>query len=124
MRAFVGTNNKDEILSFDEMEKDENSVIVWIFPRAGERYHGPECSYINNEPKEVQLVASVRRDYAPCELCKPESVSDGNLVYCFSKSGKAYHLGSCFLVERYVIPIDEDEAKGQGYSSCSKCGGH
>jgi hypothetical protein len=122
-RAFVGRNNADEIMPFEEMERDGDGEIVWVFPRAGERYHGPNCGYIKNEPKEIMLSSAVRSRYKPCELCKPNKASNGNLVYCFPTSGAAYHLGNCFLVERYVISVSEDDAKKEGYTACAKCGG-
>ncbi|MDR1028626.1 MAG: hypothetical protein LBL63_04325 [Clostridiales Family XIII bacterium] len=122
-RAFVGRDDAAAVMPFDEMERDGDGRTVWIFPRAGTRYHGPDCSYIKNEPKELLLSASVRARYKPCELCKPNGVGDGNFVYCFSAAGEAYHLGNCFLVERYVIETGEEDAKERGYSACSKCGG-
>ncbi|MDR1953995.1 MAG: hypothetical protein LBQ21_05910 [Clostridiales Family XIII bacterium] len=122
-RAFVGKNNAAASMPFSEMERNDDGETVWVFPRAGERYHGPNCTYIKNEPQETMLNASVRSRYNPCELCKPGTVSNGNLVYCFPGSGQAYHLGSCFLVERYVISMAEDDAKKEGYTACAKCGG-
>jgi hypothetical protein len=123
MRAFVGTNNAGEILPFSEMETDDDSHLVWIFPRAGEKYHGRSCSYIQNEPVERILTTSVKSAYSPCELCKPDAVSIGSLVYCFESSGKAYHTGSCFIVDRYVVSISEQDALDAGYTACAKCGG-
>ncbi|MDR0357061.1 MAG: hypothetical protein LBH63_01615 [Clostridiales Family XIII bacterium] len=123
-RAFVGCDNAAIPMPFDEMERNGDGNIVWVFPRAGERYHGPDCSYIKNEPKEVLLNASVRSRYKPCELCKPSAMSDGNLVYCFPGFGEAYHKGNCFLVKRYVVSMDVSDAKEHGYTVCSKCGGN
>lgn len=123
-RAFVGTLRNGTKKPFSEMEQEEEDNKVWIFPRAGTRYHGEHCSYIQNEPKEVLLSNKIRNSYSPCELCHPESARDGALVYCFPASGRAYHTGECHVVERYVISIDEEDAKKQGYSACSKCGGH
>jgi hypothetical protein len=122
-RAFVGTRNPGGHMPFSEMEDDHDSHLVWVFPRAGERYHGENCSYIKNEPHEVILNGSVRGRYAPCKLCKPDSASGGTLVYVFRRAGGVYHLGGCYIVERYVISMSEDEAKEKGYGRCSKCGG-
>jgi hypothetical protein len=110
-------------MTFEEMEEDDDSHLVWIFPRAGEKYHGEDCSYIKNEPREELLSGTVRRSYSPCALCKPGELGDGSLVYVFPKAGGAYHRGECYVVERYVISMSEDDAKGKGYSACSKCGG-
>jgi hypothetical protein len=122
-RAFVGTTVRREILPFDEMEKDDDEVLVWVFPRAGERYHTEDCSYIKNDPKEMLLSGSIRNNYSPCSLCKPGGLSNGALVYCFTNSGRAYHAASCTIVERFVIEIDEKDAIKKGYTPCAKCGG-
>jgi hypothetical protein len=122
-RAFVGAENSGGRMSFDEMEKGRDSHLVWVFPRAGEKYHGERCSYIKNNPREVTLTASVRGRYSPCKLCKPGAAGDGTLVYVFPSAGGAYHLGSCYIVERYVISMSETDAKSKGYGKCSKCGG-
>ncbi|MDR3304662.1 MAG: hypothetical protein LBS85_01320 [Clostridiales Family XIII bacterium] len=123
-RAFVGALNDGPSKPFSEMERDEDSVTVWVFPRAGERYHGESCSYIQNNPREVLLDKQVRSHYSPCELCRPNEARDGALVYCFPTSGKVYHSGDCYIVERYVVSMDEEDAKKRGYSPCAKCGGH
>jgi len=122
-RAFVGASNSGEHMPFSEMENDTDSHLVWVFPRAGERYHGENCSYIKNEPREVILSDSVRGGYSPCELCKPGKSPDGTLVYIFPRAGGAYHLGGCYIVERYVISMSEEDAKDKGYTKCLKCGG-
>jgi hypothetical protein len=122
-RAFVGANNDGTVKSFEEMEQADDSVKVWVFPRAGERYHGENCTYINNEPRELLLDKSVRSKYTPCSLCKAGSAANGSLVYCFPTSGQVYHIGSCYIVERYVISMSEEDAQSQGYTACSKCGG-
>jgi Flp pilus assembly protein TadG len=121
-RAFVGSETSGDRMSFDEMEEDNDSHIVWVFPRAGERYHAENCSYIKNEPQERLLTGSVRGSYKACRLCKPGVARDGTLVYVF-RTGGVYHLGNCYIVERYVISMSEDDAREKGYTKCSKCGG-
>ena len=121
-RAFVGKTQGGAAMPFSEME-DGGGGPVWIFPRAGERYHGAHCSYIENNPREVLLSSAIRSRYAPCKLCSPSGRRDGTLVYCFETSGRAYHLAECTLVERYVIEVSRDDAEKQGYTACSKCGG-
>ena len=122
-RAFVGAVQNGAPKPFSEMENDDGGGMVWIFPRAGERYHGEHCAYIENNPREVLLDKDVRRNFTPCKLCKPDGRRDGVLVYCFFTSGKAYHTGDCTVVERYVIQIGKEDAESQGYTICSKCGG-
>jgi hypothetical protein len=123
-RAFVGAETAGNPMPFSEMEKGDDGNMVWIFPRAGEKYHGENCSYIKNHPRETLLSPAVRSRYHPCALCKPGQVSNGTLVYCFPTAGAAYHLGNCYQVERYVIEIDEVDAKKKNYTPCSKCGGN
>jgi hypothetical protein len=122
-RAFVGKSNKGNVLPFSEMEKEDDSKAVWVFPRAGTKYHDENCRFVSNEAKEVILTSTVRSNYSPCKHCKPGSVSNGSLVYCFTASGKVFHKGSCNSVDKYVIEISEQEAKKKGYTSCSVCGG-
>jgi len=122
-RAFIGMSRDDVVKPFSEMERNEGGETVWVFPRAGERYHGKHCTYIENNPREVLLDRSIRSRYSPCKLCKPAAKRDGTLVYCFETSGKAYHIGECTIVDRYVIEISKEDAKKQGYTPCSKCGG-
>jgi len=122
-RAFTGMAQEGDEKPFDEMEKNDGEGTVWVFPRAGERYHDEHCAYIENNPREVLLDRSVRGRYSPCKLCRPADRRDGTLVYCFETSGKAYHAGECTVVERYVIEISKEDAEKQGYTPCSKCGG-
>jgi hypothetical protein len=122
-RVFVGASNAGNKMPFSDMEKDKDSHVVWVFPRAGERYHGEDCSYIKNKPREVILTGAVRSRYKPCKLCKPGNAKEGSLVYVFPSTGDAYHIGKCHSVERYVISMSEDDAKGQRYTKCAKCGG-
>ena len=122
-RAFVGRTLGGAVKPFSEMEQDDGSGVVWVFPRAGERYHDKHCAYIENNPREVLLDRNIRARYTPCKLCKPEVRRDGTLVYCFETSGRAYHTGECTIVDRYVIEIGREDAVKQGYTPCSKCGG-
>jgi len=122
-RAFVGMSQGGNAMPFDDMERGDSGGTVWVFPRAGERYHGEHCSYIKNNPREVLLDRNIRNKYSPCKLCKPADRRDGTLVYCFETSGKAYHIGECTIVDRYVIEISREDAVKQGYTPCSKCGG-
>jgi hypothetical protein len=122
-RAFTGTLAETNQMPFSELEDNGDGGMVWVFPRAGEKYHIDSCSVIKNNPKEVLLTQEVRAAYTPCELCKPNEAPNGTLVYLFSTAGKAYHRGDCFIVDRFVISIDRNDAKEKGYTACAKCGG-
>lgn len=123
-RGFIGAEEDWEPMPFEDMEKETDSQLVWIFPRAGGRYHGEDCTYISADPREMLLSGKVRSQYKPCSICKPSEIKNGNFVYCFIKSGEVYHRGSCPVVDRYVISIEKEEAIERGYTPCLKCGGN
>ncbi|MDR1572300.1 MAG: hypothetical protein LBS32_07230 [Clostridiales Family XIII bacterium] len=122
-RAFVGADNAGPPLRQEDLEAEKESFTVWIFPRSGAKYHGEDCSYIEVWPREMALSDSLRRKYEPCGLCKPKDLSNGSLVYCFTTSGEVFHRGGCTSVDRYVVPIQKDEAEARGYTACARCGG-
>ena len=122
-RGFVGRDNKGQIFSFDMMQAADDGTTVWVFPVAGERYHNENCSYIRVYPVQTILTDEVRRHYTPCKLCRPDEHGNGHIVYCFKKTGKAYHSADCSTVGRYVIEMTRYEAVSEGYSRCMKCGG-
>ncbi len=121
-RGFIGKEEVLDPLSFEEMEKEKSSDLVWIFPRAGGRYHGENCTYIKSEPRQMIMSRQIRRKYDSCGICDSYHLLDGSLVYCF-KTGNSYHTGSCPIVDKYVISIEKDDAIRKGYTPCSKCGG-
>ncbi len=122
-RGFIGAENYNEGMGFDRMEEPDDPETVYVFPRAGERFHQLDCRIIEVFPIELVLSPGVRKRYAPCKLCDADTLPWGSRVYCFDTSGKAFHKGSCTTVERYVIGIDREEAIEKGYSPCAFCGG-
>lgn len=122
-RGFVGKEETYDPLPFEEMEKEKDSDLVWIFPRAGGRYHGENCTYITSKPKQMVMTDQIRRKYEPCSICNSRGLSNGSLVYCF-RTGQSFHTGNCPIVDKYVISIEREEAVRKGYTACSKCGGH
>lgn len=122
-RGFTGADNRGELFTFDMMEEDDGSSIVWVFPVAGEVYHKESCPYIKVCPRQVVLSPEIREKYEPCQLCNPGDLSDGRLVYCFLSSGTVYHTGDCTTVDRYVVPMTRSQAEKEGYGPCVKCGG-
>lgn len=121
-RGFIGKEEIPDPLPFDEMEKEKRSNLVWIFPRAGGRYHDENCTYIRSEPYQTMMTNQLRRKYDPCDICDSYQATDGSIVYCF-KTGHSYHTGNCPAVDKYVISIEKDDAIRKGYTACSKCGG-
>ena len=110
-------------MPFEEMEEESGSVTVWVFPARGERYHKESCLFVSNEPREFVLTDQLRRNYAPCPICDSEELPNGSLVYCYPAYGESYHRGSCSQVDRYVVPMELEDAQSRGYTPCSKCGG-
>lgn len=121
-RAFVGDQQPTSPMSFSEMEKSVDSEEVWVFPKAGSKYHAELCSYIEVHPRERLLTSQIRNVYSPCKSCKPSNLRDGNLVYCFI-TGNVYHKGECSTVTKYVTAIQKEDALNRGYTACSRCGG-
>ena len=119
-RAFTGREFIPET-RFDDMEEEQESHIVWVFPVAGERYHEIDCGYIKVAARQGVLNAAVKKNYKPCALCGASGLPLGSVVYYFESSGEAYHNGSCFIVDRYVISMEEADAVKKGYTPCSKC---
>ena len=121
-RGWTG-KSYDDPFTFDAMERDEDAVIVYIFPMWGSRYHKKSCTYVTAHPTQVILTPSLKRKYDACGSCKPGSLSEGSVVYCFPKYGGSYHRGSCSAVKKYTITIERGQAEERGYTPCSKCGG-
>lgn len=121
-RGFVGKEEIATPLPYEEMETEKKSDLVWIFPRAGGRYHSKNCTYIASEPKQILLSQIIRREYEPCSICDSSDLPNGSLAYCF-KTGQSYHTGSCPIVDKYVISIEKEAAIKRGYTACMKCGG-
>ncbi|MCL1809791.1 MAG: hypothetical protein FWG42_08550 [Clostridiales bacterium] len=119
-RAFTGREFTPEDMGFADMD-DEDPRLVWVFPVAGERYHEEGCGYINVAARQGVLNASIKKTYKPCTLCQAKGVSTGGVIYYFSNSGEVYHTGTCFIVTRYVLSMDEVDAVKKGYTPCSKC---
>ena len=122
-RAFIGSSMKKAPMSFEEMEQEKESHLVWIFPASGKKYHDKNCTYIASEPIEMVMTKNIRNKYHSCDICGSKNIASGSKVYVFMKSGKAYHRGSCPSVDKYVISIEKEEAERKGYTPCSKCGG-
>lgn len=122
-RGFIGAENADGGLGFDEMERPDSLSSVYVFPRAGEKYHRFDCRVIDVYPVERILSPEIKRVYRPCKLCNASCLPWGCRVYCFEKNGKVYHRGSCTTVDRYVVEMDKEEAVEKGYTPCLFCGG-
>jgi len=122
-RGFIGSTDCYEPMEYIKMEQEEDSDIVYVFPKAGERYHKHDCVVIEVYPEKVLLSPSLRSAYPPCSLCCPDALANGCIVYCFKKTGKVYHRGSCSTVTRYVVPVDRQKAMDEGYTCCNLCGG-
>ncbi|MGP1570116.1 MAG: hypothetical protein ACTTH0_04265 [Eubacteriales bacterium] len=122
-RAFVGQDDYVNPKSFELMQEEEESQKVWVFPRAGEKYHCKNCRYIQNYATRTVLNRQTNLRFKPCKLCNAKALKKGATIYCFYKSGDVYHCGSCKAVDKYVIEMEKVEAEKRGFSACSVCGG-
>ncbi len=123
VRGFIGKKMSNEPLTFEEMEKEKESKLVWIFPKSGKKYHKENCTFISSKPREMIMSNRVRKNYKACSICHSKNIKNGELVYCFPKYGESYHTENCPTIDKYVISIEKEEAIRKGYTPCSKCGG-
>jgi hypothetical protein len=121
LRAFTGREFAPENANYDDMEEEQESRIVWVFPTAGERYHENSCGYIEVAARQAVFTYAIKTRYDPCKLCDASRIGIGSVIYYFDNSGAVYHVGSCFIVDRYVSSLDIEDAERRGYTPCSKC---
>lgn len=122
-RGFIGSETSTTGRTFEAMETEEESKIVYVFPRAGEKYHRPECRVIHSHANEVFITASLKSVFAPCPVCNAETIPIGAKAYCFP-NGTVYHRGICPIVDRYVVAMEKETAEELGYLPCMICGGY
>ncbi len=123
LRGFIGADYNQDAFDYESMEENKESIIVWVFPKAGEKYHVENCRHIKVYPRQIALSKAFMTKYKSCSHCKNKITVPGSLVYIFSESGGVYHHGNCFTVDRYVVSMDKETAKNKGYIPCKTCGG-
>jgi hypothetical protein len=122
-RGFIGRTAQTTPLPFEEMEKNEEALIVWLFPEGGERYHRKTCSFVSSYPIQMILNSEIKKRYTSCPKCGSAQRDPGMQVYCFPAYGESYHLRECPLVDKYIISMEKNQAEARGYTPCLKCGG-
>lgn len=120
-RAYVGKTRDVDPVSGDEFEETGDET-VFIFPKAGERFHNKNCNVLKASCRGVTLTPEMKERYAGCKICHSKDAKAGSYVYVFF-SGGAYHLPSCGALERNYIEIMKKTARKRGYTPCLKCGG-
>ncbi|PKM84809.1 MAG: hypothetical protein CVU86_05435 [Firmicutes bacterium HGW-Firmicutes-11] len=120
-RGFVGATGNSDPLGFAQMEQNSLNDLVYIFPRAGERYHDRNCRVIIVYPEQVLLTTVLKKRIDPCRLCRPDAEKIGSLVYLFPETGSVFHTGTCSLVDRYVVAVLKSTAVEAGYTPCFYC---
>lgn len=103
--------------------KNDGGATVYIFPDKGEKYHNENCGYLNACCRQVFLNGNVKKKYHSCPNCKSKNAPSGSPVFCFERTGRAYHMADCKAVKKYYIGISKGAAVDKGYTPCSKCGG-
>lgn len=122
-RGFVGRSDPGTPMGFDEMEKTESGEMVYVFPRAGEKYHRESCRVIASYSRQSVLTEDLEAHYTPCSHCLPQGAGIGTLVFYFPAYGESYHTGFCPSVTKYVIEMSRSQAEYRGYEPCGICGG-
>lgn len=122
-RGFVGNDYGDGGMGAKALETATDQTPVTIFPQAGIKYHGENCTYVKACVHGEILTSSLKRRYSSCGLCDSNSIALGSTVFCFNGENTAYHRGNCPSINRHYIVIDKSEAIAKGYTPCSKCGG-
>lgn len=123
VRSFIGRDSFGEARSFSDMERKQDEQTVYVFPRAGERYHNKNCRILRETAKKIILSTKGKKKYKPCKVCHPQSLPIGSMVYVFEQSGQVYHRGNCTSVDRFFVPMEKEEAERKGYTPCHICGG-
>ena len=62
-RPYTGTERREEAMSREDMERDENSDPVYVFPKSGERYHRKDCSVLNPACEAAVFSQDIRKRY-------------------------------------------------------------
>jgi hypothetical protein len=120
-RAWVGSSQALSPKPWEEMERIGESRPVFVFPKAGEKYHSETCGFVSNMPTETLLTTAIRRKYDPCHLCGASDAADYELVYCYFRAGEVYHIGRCSLVDKFIVKMERTDAEERGYAPCMKC---
>ena len=102
--------------------RDESSERVYIFPKAGTKYHYEGCVVMQDAQIESILTPALRRAYAPCEICDPELLPDGSAVLIYSSSSGVYHRRSCSVATKTYEAVSLEYAVEHGYTECLLCG--
>jgi len=113
-RPFVGESKQISI---------DDKTYVYVFPKRGTRYHIRSCSTLREGEISAILNARIRRTYAPCKLCHPETLPDGAAVSLYAQASHVYHRQNCATVKKSYIYIPKSEAISAGYTPCILCGG-
>lgn len=121
-RAYVGKVRNVPAMSREEFAETGDET-TFIFPKAGEKHHKQQCTYVIAACRSTILSPSIRRRYSSCAVCRSKSAANGSLVYVFPNEGEAFHLPSCETLDRNYVEVMKRTARQRGYTACSKCGG-
>ncbi len=120
-RKFVGDIKSKETVTFDDMERDDDSHIVYVFPRDGERFHRLNCRVVAPKAEKVLLSDDIRASYTACEVCCKKKIDNGDTVIVFNGYGKRFHLSQCSFIKKQIEKIQRKTAEEKGYSPCKIC---
>ena len=113
----------DRLVGESKQISIDDKTYVYVFPKRGTRYHIRSCSTLREGEISAILNARIRRTYAPCKLCHPETLPDGAAVSLYAQASHVYHRQNCATVKKSYIYIPKSEAISAGYTPCILCGG-
>ncbi len=105
------------------VETDDDDPRVYVFPKRGARFHIEGCSVMQEGTVETILTGKLRKQYAPCSICKPDQLPDGARVYRFLETSSLYHRKDCACITKSYVSMPRSQALSQGYTPCHICGG-
>jgi len=109
---------------FTGLDDSKGGMLVYVFPKSGERYHVAGCRTLNPGEIDTVLTDEIRRGYKPCSICKPDKLPNGSPVCVYSDASKVYHKSSCATITKTYEKITCDEAVERGYTPCKLCIGN
>ena len=119
-RQWTGTDQIENPLSFEEMQNEKNANEVFIFTKAGEKYHAEDCRFVKSVATKMPLTSEMLDEYEICSYCDEVGLFIGEQVYMF-KNGDKIHRENCFLIDKEIKGLSKEIAIEKGYEPCKEC---
>jgi len=126
---------KRGLWSEEASKESQKEDTYFVASKKSNKYHRLDCSYAAKiKPENLVTFSSVeeaeKAGYIPCKVCQPTSTGstiqapkedESNITVYITRTGSKYHRGSCSYLRKSKIPISLKDAKGRGYTPCSRC---